>query len=63
MKKLNLALDGGQDSDLLESVYEECLCHELNEGAISFERQKSLTLRSLPAMTGTGRRVCGAQLR
>ena len=27
---------------LLESAYEECLCHELNVRSISFERQKSL---------------------
>ena len=25
---------------LLESVYEECLCHELSKAQISFERQK-----------------------
>ena len=29
---------------LLESAYEECLCHELSLGAISFERQKPLAL-------------------
>jgi GxxExxY protein len=27
---------------LLESTYEECLCHELSTAGISFERQKSL---------------------
>jgi GxxExxY protein len=27
---------------LLESAYEECLCHELSTGGISFERQKPL---------------------
>jgi GxxExxY protein len=27
---------------LLESVYEECLCHELNLKGVSFERQKVL---------------------
>jgi len=27
---------------LLESPYEECLCHELHLGGISFERQKNL---------------------
>jgi GxxExxY protein len=27
---------------LLESAYEECLCHELSIAGISFERQKSL---------------------
>jgi len=29
---------------LLESVYEECLCHELDRRKISFERQKSLPI-------------------
>jgi GxxExxY protein len=29
---------------LLESTYEECLCHELNEREMAFERQKSLPL-------------------
>ena len=29
---------------LLESSYEECLCHELTERGISFERQKGLPL-------------------
>ena len=27
---------------LLESAYEECLCHELNIRGLSFERQKQL---------------------
>jgi GxxExxY protein len=27
---------------LLESVYEQCLCHELNLKGLSFERQKEL---------------------
>ena len=27
-------------SGLLESAYEECLCHELNLRGVSFERQK-----------------------
>ena len=30
---------------LLESAYEECLCHELNVRDISFERQKHLPVR------------------
>ena len=30
---------------LLESVYEECLCHELSLRKIPFERQKELPLR------------------
>ena len=29
---------------LLESVYEECLCHELSHQGISFERQKPLPI-------------------
>ena len=29
---------------LLESVYEECLCHELDLQGMSFERQKPLTV-------------------
>ena len=29
---------------LLESAYEECICHELNIGGVSFERQKPLPL-------------------
>lgn len=29
---------------LLESAYEECLCHELNIRNISFQRQKSLPI-------------------
>ena len=30
---------------LLESAYEECLCHELSVAGISFERQKPLPVR------------------
>jgi GxxExxY protein len=30
---------------LLESAYEECLCHELHLHNLSFERQKSLPVR------------------
>lgn len=29
---------------LLESAYEECLCHELNRNNLSFERQKALPI-------------------
>jgi GxxExxY protein len=29
---------------LLESIYEECLCHELELRGLSFERQKALTV-------------------
>ena len=31
--------------DLLESTYEECLCHELRIGGLSLERQKPLAVR------------------
>ena len=30
---------------LLESIYEECLCHELSLRKLSFERQKSIPVR------------------
>ena len=30
---------------LLESAYEECICHELNTGGLSLERQKPLAVR------------------
>ena len=30
---------------LLESAYEECVCHELSIGGLSFERQKPLAVR------------------
>lgn len=29
---------------LLESAYEECLCHELNLRKVPFERQKALSI-------------------
>ena len=29
---------------LLESAYEECICHEIGFGGLSYERQKSLPL-------------------
>ena len=29
---------------LLESAYEECICHEMGLGGLSYERQKSLPL-------------------
>ncbi|MEA3543733.1 MAG: GxxExxY protein [Thermodesulfobacteriota bacterium] len=32
-------------SGLLESAYEQCLCHELNLRGIKFQRQKPLPLR------------------
>jgi len=30
---------------LLESAYEECICHELSLGGFSLERQKPLAVR------------------
>ena len=30
---------------LLESAYEECICHELSTGGLSLERQKPLAVR------------------
>jgi GxxExxY protein len=30
---------------LLESAYEECICHELSTGGLSLERQKHLAVR------------------
>ena len=30
---------------LLESAYEECICHELSLGGLSLERQKPLAVR------------------
>ena len=41
---------------LLESSYEECLCHELSRGGIAFERQVSIPIRydSLSLQCGTG---------
>jgi len=30
---------------LLESAYEECICHELSIGGLSLERQKPLAVR------------------
>ena len=42
---------------LLESAYEECLCHELNENNLSFERQKAL-----PVVYKRKRLNCGYKL-
>jgi GxxExxY protein len=39
---------------LLESVYEECLCHELDLREISHERQKDLPINYKGLMQGTG---------
>jgi len=42
---------------LLESPYEECLCHELEERGIQFERQKPL-----PLVYGTVRLACAFRM-
>lgn len=42
---------------LLESAYEECLCHELNGNDLSFERQKAL-----PVVYKGKRLDCGYKL-
>ena len=39
--KVHKALGPG----LLESAYEECICHELSTGGLSLERQKPLAVR------------------
>jgi GxxExxY protein len=49
----------------LESVYEECLCHELSVVGVAFERQKFLPLRHKGVELHTGYRldlVVGGQL-
>jgi GxxExxY protein len=42
---------------LLESVYEECLCHELAKRGMRFERQKPL-----PVMYGEVKLPCGYRM-
>lgn len=42
---------------LLESVYEECLCHELKLRNINFERQKSLPVQYKGVMLDCGYRL------
>ncbi len=42
---------------LLESVYEECLCRELQLSKISYERQKSLPVEYKGAMLDCGYRL------
>lgn len=42
---------------LLESPYEECLCHELEKRGIKFERQKPL-----PLVYGTVRLTCAYRM-
>jgi GxxExxY protein len=42
---------------LLESVYEECLCHELDLRKISYERQKGLPINYKGLMLDAGYRL------
>ena len=42
---------------LLESAYEECLCHELQTRKISFERQKPLPVKYKKATLDCGYRL------
>jgi GxxExxY protein len=42
---------------LLESSYEECLCHELAERGFSFERQKALPLHYKKIRLDCGYRI------
>ena len=35
---------------LLESAYEECICHEIGLGGLSYERQKSLPSAAFAAL-------------
>jgi GxxExxY protein len=42
---------------LLESAYEECLCHELQLRKISFERQKALPVRYKGVQLNCGYRL------
>ena len=43
--------------DLLESAYEECLCHELTARRVSFERQKPIPLIYKDAKLDCGYRL------
>ncbi|MDT3696027.1 MAG: GxxExxY protein [Ignavibacterium sp.] len=42
---------------LLESVYEECLCHELSENNILFERQKPVSINYKSIKLDAGYRI------
>lgn len=42
---------------LLESAYEECLCHELSENNISFERQKPIPINYKTIKLDAGYRI------
>lgn len=42
---------------LLESIYEECLCHELKETNITYERQKEIPIQYKGIKLGCGYRI------
>ncbi len=42
---------------MLESVYEECLCHELSENNILFERQKPVSINYKSIKLDAGYRI------
>jgi len=42
---------------LLESIYEECLCYELNQQGIEFERQKELPVHYKNVRLNSGYRI------
>ncbi len=42
---------------LLESAYEQCLCHELSLGNISFERQRQLPVKYKGILLDCGYRI------
>ncbi len=42
---------------LLESVYEEVLCHELSEASLHFERQQSVPIKYKGVLLGTPLRL------
>ena len=42
---------------LLESAYEECLCHEFQLNGLSFERQKSIPVRYKDVLLDCGYRL------
>jgi len=41
---------------LLESAYRECLCYELSNAGLKFEREKSLSVRYTGVLTTNNRR-------
>ena len=51
---LAIKVHRGLGPGLLESVYEECLCHELASAQVSFQRQQAV-----PVFYGSLRMECG----